>query len=288
MEPQNLNADAASGSLAIVQACAAEFANLAQTLMHVPTPDALHDYRVSLRRLRVALLNYCAIASPRLRPTLRDELKTLSQQSGIARNWHVFVDETVDVIAQEPSSLAMTSLRRQAQKQGEPALQACVDAVSQPAFMHVIESLRELGTDEARAMLGESGIALRQYALKRLRKRHRQVRELWRQRTTLSDEELHELRKRLKKLRYTAEFFGPLFDEQAVACYVKRLKHIQSQLGDLHDHSVARQLASDPQWVGIDAPAAALVEGWALSRLRCERERLATLKLGHSLRPWKH
>ena len=272
----------------MVQACASDFAALAQTLMHEPTPDALHDYRVSLRRLRVALRNYCAISSPALRPALLGELKRLSQQSGVARNWHVFVDETVDVLAREPSSLAITSLRRQAQRQGEQALQACVDAISQPAFMRVIESLREFGTNEALAMIGDSDATLQQHALKLLRKRHRQVRKLWRRRTKLSDQELHELRKRFKKLRYTAEFFGSLFDQAAMERYVKQLKRIQSHLGHLHDQSVAQQLASGAALTKIDAPAAALVEGWALSALHCDRERLATLKLGHSLRPWKH
>lgn len=287
MEVLSSKPDAASGSQVVLQACAAEFAALAQALLQEPTPDALHDYRISLRRLRVALRNYCAVSSPPLRPTLLDELKLLSQQSGVARNWHVFVDETVDVLAQEPSSLAITQLRRQAQKLGEAALQSCVDTISQPAFRRVIESLRELGTAEARAMVGGSEATLEQHALSLLRKRHRQVRKLWRRRTRLSDEELHELRKRFKKLRYTAEFFGPLFDPAAMARYVKRLKQIQSHLGHLHDQSVAQQLASDPALTKTDAPAAALVEGWALSSLRYERERLATLKLGHSLRPWK-
>lgn len=287
MEPQPPNTDAASGSQAVLQACASEFARLAQALLQEPTPDALHDYRVSLRRLRVALRNYCAVSSPPLRPALLGELKRLSQQSGIARNWHVFVDETLDILAQEPSSLTITRLRRQAQKQGEQTLQACVEAISQPAFMRVIESLRELGTDEALAMIGGSDATLQQHALTLLRKRHRQVRKLWRRRAELSDEELHELRKRFKKLRYTAEFFTPLFDPAAMARYVKRLKRIQSHLGHLHDQSVAQQLASDPALTQTDAPAAALAEGWALACLRCERERLATLRLGHALRPWK-
>jgi triphosphatase len=288
MKSPKPNVDAASGSLAVTQACASEFAALAQALLREPTADALHDYRISLRRLRVAVRNYCAASSPALKPGLLDELRLLSQQSGIARNWHVFVEETLDGLAREPSSLPITRLRRAAQKQGEQALQACVDAVSQPAFRHVIESLRELGTDEARAMIAGPEVSLERHALKLLRKQHRQVRKLWRQRTSLSDEALHELRKRFKKLRYTAEFFGPLFDEAATARYVKQLKLIQSHLGHLHDQSVARELASDPVLTNTDAPAAALVEGWALSSLRCDRERLATLRLGHSLRPWKH
>lgn len=287
MEPLNPNADAARGSLAIVQACAAEFAGRAQTLKHEPTADTLHDYRISLRRLRVALGHYLAVSDKPLQPALRDQLKALSQQSGIARNWHVFIDKAIDVIAQEPSSVPVTELRRQAWQLAEQALQACVDEVSQPGFMHLIESLRELDTDEARAMIGEADAKLRAYALKRLRKQHRRARKLWRKRTTLSDDELHELRKRFKKLRYTADFFGSLFDGQAMARYVKRLKRIQAQLGYLHDQSVARQLARDPHLVHADPTAAALVEGWVMSSQHCERERLATLKLGNKLRPWK-
>src|SRR6202000_2205737 len=47
--------------------------------------------------------------------------------------------------------------------------------------------------------------------------------------------DLHRLRIALKKLRYTAEFFAPLYPRKDVKKYLKRLKGLQNQLGDLND-----------------------------------------------------
>jgi triphosphatase len=57
-----------------------------------------------------------------------------------------------------------------------------------------------------------------------------------------SPERRHELRKALKKLRYMAEFFTPLFDKSQTAKFVKRLKTMQHVLGYLNDVRMAPRL----------------------------------------------
>lgn len=43
------------------------------------------------------------------------------------------------------------------------------------------------------------------------------------------------MRRSLKKLRYIAEFFAPVFPEKDVAPFIKRLKKLQDVFGAIND-----------------------------------------------------
>jgi CHAD domain-containing protein len=56
---------------------------------------------------------------------------------------------------------------------------------------------------------------------------------------SLAVEEQHRVRKQLKRLRYLAEFVGPLFDAKASARYLEHLTPAQDALGEFNDKHVA-------------------------------------------------
>ena len=58
----------------------------------------------------------------------------------------------------------------------------------------------------------------------------------------------HRLRIALKKLRYSVELFGSLFDERDVSGYLARLAPLQDALGLANDLRVAHELIAD--WPG--------------------------------------
>ena len=62
-------------------------------------------------------------------------------------------------------------------------------------------------------------------------------------------EDLHELRKVGKELRYLLEFFASLYPPEVGKPFVKTLKGLQDQLGRFQDHEVQanklRELAPD-------------------------------------------
>jgi CHAD domain-containing protein len=66
-------------------------------------------------------------------------------------------------------------------------------------------------------------------------------------RTAHSQEEgdLHRLRIALKKLRYTAEFFAPLYPKRNVKKYLKAVRGLQNRLGDLNDVANVRAVIGD-------------------------------------------
>jgi CHAD domain-containing protein len=68
----------------------------------------------------------------------------------------------------------------------------------------------------------------------------------------------HELRKSLKRLRYSLEFFAPCWNEP-VKPFLKTLALLQDQLGEMNDRAVLREVAEEA--FHLDAP----VEGEAES-----------------------
>jgi triphosphatase len=83
----------------------------------------------------------------------------------------------------------------------------------------------------------------------------------------------HRLRIALKKLRYTAEFFAPLFEAKAVSTFLQGLDKLQDLFGALNDaamaeHILTRVLERSAEPGGAELlEAAAFVEGWHQGRI---------------------
>ena len=80
----------------------------------------------------------------------------------------------------------------------------------------------------------------------------------------LSVAERHELRKELKKLRYTFEFFGPLYEPKRTARLARRLEALQDIFGDLNDAAMLRRLLTDPAFAPAADPELQRAVGWIL------------------------
>ena len=120
----------------------------------------------------------------------------------------------------------------------------------------------------------------------RLKKLHAQVVEDGRKFLSLDEGRQHQLRKRLKRLRYLAEFVSPLFPAGKVKKFVTGLKPVQDALGLYNDELMAlavyRALAGKDEkaWFGA---------GWLAARrqpnaLGCQHE----LEALASVRPFWH
>jgi CHAD domain-containing protein len=87
-------------------------------------------------------------------------------------------------------------------------------------------------------------------------------------------DDLHELRKRGKELRYLLEFFGPLWPDDVVKPLVKSLKGLQDVLGTHQDREVQaghmRELA-DELAGQVGGPEALLVLGVLVDQLEAEQ-----------------
>lgn len=236
-------------------------------------PEAVHQMRVSLRRLRSALsVLKREVASPAFAPISR-EAQRLGHVLGPARNWDVFVTQTVpDIEAEGLDDAGLSALREAAEPFQAASYAAIAERLANPqtsrfllSFGALIErrGWRSGLPSEAMAVLAEPA---GDFAGRVLARTHRQALKRGRGFGSLQPEARHQLRLALKKLRYTAEFFLPLHDGAAARRYLGRLSRLQEALGLANDAATTQHLLADLR--GGEAPgpelhfAAGAIHGW--------------------------
>src|SRR5262249_46428392 len=145
---------------------------------------------------------------------LSDELRWLQGQLGPARDWDVFVGQTLGAMAERlPDEMALEALRREAVTLRDAARQAAVAALDDPRYttllLHVglwleAGSWARAGVDGSAPLAGQP---VAPFAASILQRHHRRLRKQGGRHADLSVPELHRLRIIGKKLRYNAEFF---------------------------------------------------------------------------------
>jgi CHAD domain-containing protein len=120
---------------------------------------------------------------------------------------------------------------------------------------------------------------VRAYAQAELERRYERVRRCGRKLAELDAPGRHQLRIEIKKLRYSVEFFAPLFDPEASRALRTRLARLQDILGTMNDAATLQRLLSD---LHADTKEIAMTEargvltGWSAGRaeaLHTELER---------------
>lgn len=251
-------------------------------------PEGVHQMRVGMRRLRSAFTLFRRfLPADRVR-SLRGELRWLGRELGIARDFDVFLAETLDPLAARfPEDGALKRLRDDTRELRDASYNHLRECLASPRYARL---LLELGRwISARGWLDQplSPASARLYApandegRRVLDRRHRKVRKLGQHFSRRPVEELHALRIELKKLRYGAEFWMSCYPRRAAKRYVKRLAALQDGLGHLNDVATARRLLAETlEWMGPEAKsehqvAAGFVAGWTARGANLELSRLA-------------
>lgn len=261
-------------------------ANMAATVETRET-EALHQLRVALRRLRVALVSFGGeFRTPQLE-AIKLRAKSLALLLAPARDLDVFVEELLEPAASANGSQeAFAVLRARAEGARRKAWNDATIQVAGPRFHTFMSDLADI-IDRGAWPLGESrgrnaaktmpalDAPARGLAARMLAHRRKQASKRARHLKDLTTAERHELRITLKKLRYTAEFFAPFFERPQVETFVKRLSRMQDVLGALNDVAVAKHilesLVSAEEEMGRAAHSdvsfvAGVVYGWHLER----------------------
>jgi CHAD domain-containing protein len=113
-----------------------------------------------------------------------------------------------------------------------------------------------------------------------LEKTHRKLKKHGQGLAVMNAEERHQLRIRVKKVRYAGEFFATLFSRRKSQAYLHALRALQDDLGRLHDLEVARGLIAslgtgDRERDPRIARAGGLVIGWHTHSSSAREEALA-------------
>ncbi len=258
---------------------------------HGEDPEGVHQMRVGVRRLRSLVGAYRPYLAADVHAFLSGELRWLQQQLAPARDWDVFVTETVlPLRGRLPDDLALEALRRESEALRRSAYEQARGTLADPRYTELVlrlELLLDAGGWSA-PDLGEGRLLDRpagEFAAELLQRRHKRLRKLGGKHGDLSESGLHKVRLLGKKLRYHGEFFRSLYPRKPTRRYLAALTEIQEPLGSLNDAVVTRHLLSElEQRLGENAPALAtravgIVIGWQAARI--ERD------LGHFRAVWE-
>ena len=239
-------------------------------------PEYLHQMRVALRRIRSAFGVFAALfPRPAISPA-RNELKWLAANLGPARDWDVFVTETLPPIEAEfgargglKNFIARCEVLRRA------ATARSRRAVRSVRYRHLI--LRLAAWLSAESWLKQSDPAKRAaleepiagFASAVIERRYDRVRNKGRKLGALSPAALHRLRIAIKKFRYATDFFAGLYEEKSPRDALKRLARLQDILGAMNDAATAANLLAH----GFDGAAGrrvleakGILRGWSSGR----------------------
>ncbi|XSC47035.1 CHAD domain-containing protein [Bradyrhizobium sp. RDT10] len=212
-------------------------------------PEGVHQMRVGLRRLRtICALFRRDIPSPAFQ-AINSEARWLMQQLGPARDWDVFAEGIITRLVTAAPDVDLVGLRDAVERQRKSsygALQTVLADVRCSRFLlslgHLVErrGWRNEIDGKALAILSQPIQAIADKIVARLHRKALRRGAHFRQ---LNVDAQHDLRIDLKKLRYAAEFFRPLYATHGAARrYARRLARLQTSLGRARDIASSRIL----------------------------------------------
>ena len=242
-----------------------------QELLLASNPDAVHQTRVALRRIRAALRAFKAVLPYDKRKAFNGELRWFQQRLGAARDWQVFREETipkVSAVRQLPER-GLERLRSVALGERRRATREAIDVVGSRRYtrlqLHMLRWLNALETDTAS---DGSGTSLLAFACRVLERARQDMLLDERPLSRMTPDELHTLRKRGKKARYATEFFAPLWAESDHRLLLTQLRLIQEKLGETNDAVVARRLLLTLHPGRLASPVDPIIQDWSRETIR--------------------
>ena len=235
--------------------------------------EQIHQLRIGVRRLRTALRELSALDplafDAAWQAPLADAFRALGEQRDRSQCLQL-LQPRLEAVGAPPITLPP----------GPADGVSAADVVRAPAFQSVLVALIGFAADPAAGQGAPlDAPAVLRHLRARLQRLHRHGVDDAAQFETLASELQHGARKRLKRLRYLAEFVAPLFAQNKKAArYLKRLGPAQDALGLFNDEAVALGLyreasAQDPHawfavgWLVARQPAGAAASGKALGQI---------------------
>jgi CHAD domain-containing protein len=219
-------------------------------------PDSVHQMRVTVRRLRSALQSFTAILPKAGTGQLSAELKWLGEVLGDARDVEVLAGHLHTSLAAVPTELVLGPAQARVSLYFAPkearTREAVLDALDSQRYQALrAEISRLLDSPPLTAEAAEPAGRVLREALARayLRTSRRMSHARKAPAGQPRDVALHEARKAAKRARYAAEAATPALGKGA-GKLAKRMKRLQTVLGDHQDAVIARATVRD---IGIQA-----------------------------------
>jgi inorganic triphosphatase YgiF len=219
--------------------------------------EGVHQMRVAVRWLRAILSAFSPMLPRDQRRWASGELRWLADVLGPARNLDVFRSA---LLARAPARLIepdqLRALSAAVARQRRAACTAAVQAIRSPSYTGLILRLLRW-FDGCGWQIDKSSEDLREpISILAVRVLDRRLEVVRRRSEDFADqypEQRHRLRIALKKLRYASEALAKLYDPDEVRPFVRRLKQLQDDLGEISDVRVAHHIVTELSGPDTDA-----------------------------------
>jgi len=227
-----------------------------EPMVRADEPDAVHQMRVAIRRLRAALRSFGTVIPRPRSEKVAGELKWLGGLLGPVRDGEVLPRQLQSSLRTVPVELLIGPVQARVQGHFPPRRAAAyaelTEALDSPRYAALLAALDRLTLEPPLGPQAED--PAREVLPAAVRRAYRQSKKRMRQaRHTPSgparDAALHQARKSARRARYTAEAARRATGKSARR-FSRQMKKVQTVLGDHQDSVIARQAARD---LGIGA-----------------------------------
>jgi inorganic triphosphatase YgiF len=232
--------------------------------------EYVHQARIAIRRLRSCSRFFAPALAPAFVKVYAPRWGALGRQLGGARNWDVFLTETLSPLEKAfPGDEVLARLREHSQVVQSEARASAAVALSGQGYSHLLLAFAAalyrfepptIESGDVDKCVGKS--ELRKFAKRRLRKCLAAILRSVKKPKRLDDAAWHRLRIACKKLRYALEFFAPLLPRRRLNHYQEGLVAFQELLGKFNDQVTAERLIGELYPDG----SASLISAWIAGR----------------------
>jgi inorganic triphosphatase YgiF len=210
-------------------------------------PEALHQMRIGLRRLRAAVSLFADVVAGEDLDQIKAEFKWITRELGPARDFDVFGAEVIEPLkAAHPEDPGIAAVYRDFEEKRAAAYARATDSIRSDRFHKALLDLAAWIETGAWASEDEAQRSVTKLATKDLARLRKKIKKRGPRLRDLSPAQRHRLRIRAKRLRYATEFFASTFpgkeSERRRETSLAALKDLQDDLGALNDLATRRTL----------------------------------------------
>ncbi len=205
--------------------------------------EFLHDLRVAVRRTRSALSQIKEVFEPTTVEHFKQEFGWLGQVTGPTRDMDVYLLKFPDYLHSLPEEYrnALEPFHRYLEKHQASEQKKLARRLQGKRLTELLEQWRAF-LDLPVPNVSSHANAVRPVLEVANRRIYKMYKRVMREGRMIDDdshpEELHELRKSCKKLRYLMEFFQSLYSGEEIKGLIKSIKVLLDNLGDFQDLQV--------------------------------------------------
>ncbi|MEQ8193720.1 MAG: CHAD domain-containing protein, partial [Rhodospirillales bacterium] len=208
-------------------------------------PEGVHQLRLGMRQMRSALSVFGPLVDKERVAWLKRDLKWLGRCTGPARDWDVFIGETLAGV--KDMSADLTPLRAEAEKKRVRAYKKVRDAIESGRYARMMLRLTAFVETEAwhlssTASRKNAASPIKTVSDMLLSKPYKKALKSGNALETMTPDARHDLRIKMKKVRNAVMFLHGLYDHPEKKEFRKDLTTIHKRFGYLNDVEVGMRL----------------------------------------------